>query len=268
MDKATTIAKIAQEPEDRLLLARVWDKYEQTERKSIPSATVFLSPREQQMAQTLLNAAGVRSGYVFDGGYEEAERKILIFLPDWAVSASQAEEPAGDELVFLRAAFHGADSSLTHRDLLGSLMGLGVTRERVGDILVSEHSADIVAAPSLREFFLREWDQAGRVKLTVTEISRDRLQVPQAQVKIIRDTVSSLRLDAVVSSAFSMSRGRAAELIAAGRVNLDHMPCLKSDKGVVEGAVITARGFGKARLTAAGGLTKKGRIGITIERYL
>ena len=262
MDKTTTIAKIAQEPEDRLLLARVWDKYEQTERKSIPSTTVFLSPREQQLAQTLLNAAGVHSGYIFDGGYEAAERKILIFLPDWA------EEPTGEELVFLHAAFHGADSSLTHRDLLGSLMGLGVTRERVGDILVSDHSADIVASPSLREFFLREWDQAGRVKLTVTEIPRDQLQVPQAQVKTIRDTVSSLRLDAVVSSAFSMSRGRAAELIAAGKVNLDHIPCLKADKPVVEGAVITARGFGKARLVQVGGLTKKGRIGITVERYV
>ena len=255
------IARIAQEPEDRLLLARVWDKYEQTERKNIPSATVFLSPREQQMAQTLLNAAGIRSGYIFDGGYEESERKILIFLPDWA------EEPTGDELVFLRASFHG-EESLTHRDILGSLMGLGVTRERVGDILVSSHSADIIAAPSLRDFFLREWEQAGRVKLTVTEIERNELCVPKAQVKVIRDTVSSLRLDAVAATAFSMSRGRASELIAAGRINLDHVPCLKADKPVVEGAVITARGFGKAKLTQVGGLSKKGRIGITIERYI
>ena len=255
------IARIAQEPEDRLLLARVWDKYEQTERKNIPGATVFLSPREQQMAQILLNAAGIRSGYIFDGGYEDAERKILIFLPDWA------EEPAGDELVFLRASFHG-EASLTHRDILGSLMGLGVTRERVGDILVSPHSADIVAAPSLRDFFLREWDQAGRVKLTVTEIERNELCVPQAQVKVIRDTVSSLRLDAVAATAFSMSRGRAAELIAAGKVNLDHIPCLKADKPVVDGAVITARGFGKAKLTQVGGLSKKGSIGITVERYV
>ncbi|MDE7261688.1 MAG: hypothetical protein K2N78_06470 [Oscillospiraceae bacterium] len=261
MDKNTIIARTAQEPEDRLLLARIWDKYEQTERKSIPSATVFLSPREQQLAQAMLNAAGVRSGYIFDGGYEDAERKILLFLPDWA------EEPTGDELVFLRAAFHG-EESLTHRDILGSLMGLGVTRERVGDILVSPHSADIAAAPSLRDFFLREWDQAGRVKLTVTEIERSELSVPQAQVKIIRDTVSSLRLDAVAATAFSMSRGRAAELIAAGKVNLDHVPCLKGDKAVAEGAVLTARGFGKAKLTQVGGLSKKGRIGITVERYM
>ena len=261
MDKNTIIAKCAQEPEDRLLLARIWDKYEQTERKNVPSATVFLSPRERQLAQAMLNAAGVREGYLFDGGYEEAERCILIFLPDWA------EEPAGDELVFLRAAFHG-EEGLTHRDILGSLMGLGVTRERVGDILVSPHSADIVAAPSLRDFFLREWDQAGRVKLTVTEIERSELCIPQAQVKVIRDTVSSLRLDAVAASAFSMSRGRAAELIAAGKVNLDHVPCLKGDKLVEEGAVITARGLGKAKLVQVGGLSKKGRIGITVERYI
>ena len=170
-------------------------------------------------------------------------------------------------MVFLRAAFHG-EEGLTHRDILGSLMGLGVTRERVGDILVSPHSADIVSAPSLRDFFLREWDQAGRVKLTVTEIGREALCVPQAQVKVIRDTVPSLRLDAVAAAAFSMSRGRAAELIAAGKVNLDHVPCLKGDKPVEEGAVITARGFGKAKLAQVGGLSKKGRIGIMVERYM
>ena len=261
MDKSTIIAKTAQEPEDRLLLAKVLDKYEQSQRKNIPAATLFLSPREQQLVQALLNAAGVRSGYVLDGGYEEAERKIAVFLPDWA-------EDAEGELVFLRALFHGADSALTHRDILGSLMGLGVERDRLGDILVSPHSADIAAAPSLRDFFLREWTQAGRVRLAVSEIGREELLLPQVQVKTIRDTVSSPRLDAVVSSAFSISRGKAAELVAAGRVNLDHTPCLKPDKPVEEGAILTVRGLGKARVAALGGLTKKGRIGLTIERYL
>lgn len=258
MDKAELIAKVAQDGEDRLLLARILDKYQQSQRRNIPVSTEFLSPREQAMAEAVLRTAGVRAGYAFDGGYEAAERKVLLFLPDWAEG----------ELAFLRADFHGPDSALTHRDILGSLMGLGVVRERVGDILVSPHSADIVAAPPLREFFLREWDQAGRVKLTVTEIGREALCVPQTQVKVIRDTVSSLRLDAVVSAAFSMSRGRAAEWIAAGKVNLDHVPCLKPDKMVGQGAVLTVRGLGKAKLAEVGGLTKKGRTGIMIERYI
>ena len=263
MDKTELIAKTAQEPEDRLLLAKILDKYDQTQRRNIPAATAFLSPREQQLAQSLLSAAGVRAGYVLDGGYGEAERKRLVFLPDWA-----GEEMAGEQLAFLRADFRGPDSALTHRDILGSLMGLGVVRERVGDILVSPHSADIVAAPSLLDFFLREWTEAGRVKLSVSRIDREELRVPQVQVKTIRDTVSSLRLDAVVAAAFSMSRGRAAELIAAGRVNLEHVPCLKPDKPVGEGAVLTARGLGKARLTEVGGLSKKGRTGITIEKFI
>ena len=187
MDKAAVIARVASDPADRLLLARVLDQYEKAERRGIPAATVFLSPREQAMAQALLNTLGVRSGYVFDGGYEGAERKLLAFLPDWA-------EDAAGELAFFRAAFRDKDAVLTHRDILGSLMGLGITRERVGDILVSPHSADVVASPSLGDFFLREWDSAGRTRLAVTEIGREELLVPEVKVTRVQDTVSSMRL--------------------------------------------------------------------------
>ena len=261
MDKAAVIARVASDPADRLLLARVLDQYEKAERRGIPAATVFLSPREQAMAQALLNTLGVRSGYVFDGGYEGAERKLLAFLPDWA-------EDAAGELAFFRAAFRDKDAVLTHRDILGSLMGLGITRERVGDILISDHSADVVVAPSLAEFLLQNWDSAGRVRLEVSLIGREELTAPQVQVKEVRDTVSSLRLDAVVASAFSLSRGKASELIAAGKVALDHVPCEKGDKPVAEGAVLSVRGLGKARLAECGRVTKKGRIALTIERYV
>lgn len=261
MDKNTLITKTAQEPEDRLLLARVLDKYDQCARRSIPTATEFLSPREQALASALLHAAAVRDSFLFDGGYEAAERKKLIFLPDWA-------EQADDELAFLRAAFHGEDSTLSHRDVLGSLMGMGITRERVGDILISPHSADVVVSPALAEFLLREWNGAGRVRLRVTPIHRTELLVPEVQIRQVQDTVSSLRLDAVVSSAFAMSRGRAVELIAAGRVSLDHLPCLKADKPVREGSIISARGFGKAVVRECGRLSKKGRIILVMDRYI
>ena len=262
MDKTTLIARAAQEPEDRLLLARVLDKYEQCQRKNIPAATPFLSPREQAMAQSLLAAAGVRDGFLSDGGYQEAERKILVFLPDWA------DAPPEEELAFLRASFRGPDSSLTHRDILGSLMGLGVERDRLGDILVSAHSADIVAAASLRDFFLREWGEAGRVRLTVTEIGREDLEVPQAQVKTVRDTVSSLRLDAVAASGFSLSRGKAADLIASGRFQLNHRACVKPDRAVAQGDVLTCRGLGKCVVKEVGGPSKKGRTMLVLERYV
>ena len=254
-EKTLLIARAAQEPEDRLLLARVLDKREQMERRNIPTSTGFLSPREQMMA------GSIREGYALDGGYEGAERKVLTFLPDWA-----EEDP--EALAFLRAAFRGADSTLTHRDILGSLMGQGITRERVGDILISDHSADVVVSPSLAEFLLQSWDSAGRVRLDISRIDREALTVPRVQMREVRDTVSSLRLDAVVASAFSLSRGRAAELIAAGKVSLDHVPCEKPDKPVAEGAVLTVRGLGKARLAECGKVTKKGRIALRIERYV
>jgi len=88
------------------------------------------------------------------------------------------------------------------------------------------------------------------------------------QLRAIRDTVMSMRLDAVTASGFSLSLGRAAELIAAGRVSLDHVPCVKGDKLVSEGSVLSVRGLGRAKLTEVGGLSRKGRTGITIERYL
>lgn len=260
MDKNTIIAKVSRDSEDKLLLARVLDKYEQMERRAIPAVTAFLSPREQSLAQILLNTAEIRSGYRFDGGYEGAERKLIAFLPDWV-------EDSETEITYLRAAFHGADSTLTHRDILGSLMGLGITREKVGDILISEHSADVIVSTSVAEFLLRDWTGAGRVRLTVSEITRDELEIPEAQITEVQDTVSSLRLDAVISSAFSMSRGKAADLIAAGKVSLDHTPCLKGDKSVSEGSILTARGFGKAVVRECSRLSKKGRIILIIDRY-
>lgn len=261
MDKAAIIAKVAREPEDRLLLARVLDKYEQMTRRNIPAATEFLSPRELALAVAVLNSAGIRGCYVSDGGYEHAERRTITFQPEWAEG-----EPG--ELAFLRAAFHGTDSTLTHRDILGSLMGLGITRERVGDILISPHSADVVVSHSVAEFLLREWSEAGRVRLTVAQIGREELIVPEVKTQRVQDTVSSMRLDAVVSAAFAMSRGRAAELIAAGKVSLDHVPCEKPDKPVAAGAVVTARGFGKAVVRECDRVSKKGRIILVMDRFV
>ena len=134
--------------------------------------------------------------------------------------------------------------------------------------LISEHSADIVASPSLAEFLLRDWSGAGRVRLTVTEIGREDLLIPEVKIQKVQDTVSSMRLDAVVATAFGMSRGKAADLIAAGRVSLDHVPCEKSDKSVAEGSTVTARGFGKAVVRECSRLSKKGRIILLMDRYI
>ena len=104
--------------------------------------------------------------------------------------------------------------------------------------------------------------------MKVSAISLEVVSPPPVQVRIIRDTVSSLRLDAVASSGFSMSRGKAADLISSGKVQLNHQECLKPDRPVNEGDTLSCRGFGKCVVKEVGGPSKKGRIMIVLERYV
>lgn len=265
MDKSKLLDRLGALGEDRLLLAKVLDRAEQAQSRNIPAATDFLSPQQQMLAMDLLRLAGIpETGYVRLGGYEGAERNILLFLPDWLEAEDAAEQ---SPIRCLRAAFR-SEYSLNHRDFLGSLMGMGIVREKVGDILVSSDSADLIVLESVADFLRQSWDSAGRAKLTVTEIDPAHIHIPVAKVQEVRDTVSSLRLDAVASTGFRMARGKAAELIASGRVQVNWRECTKPDKLLAAGDTVSARGFGKFELTEVGGTTRKGRNSIVLKRYI
>ena len=261
MDRRSLLDRAAKGAEERVLLGRVLDKYEQCRQRSQPTNTAFLSPAEARSALDLLHAA-VHEGFALLGGYEGAERRMLFFLPDW-----QEEADTSDAIVFLRAAWHESEHP-THRDLLGSLMALGIERETLGDILVSEGSADLVVSAGIAPYLLDNWSSAGRTALRLTRIEGGALRVPEQQVREIRDTVATLRLDAVTAAGFSMSRGKAAELIAAGKVQKNYREAVKGDAPVAQGDVISARGLGKFEVAEVGGLSKKGRTGILLRRYL
>lgn len=263
MTKTELLNKIARDGEERLLLARVLDKLELARTRGVPARTAFLSPGERGAVEALIAASG-HPRRLFFGGYEGAERTVCLFLPDW----QEPEEALADPPVAaLRCAFP-AGSGLSHRDFLGSILGLGITREKVGDLLVGETCCDVLVLPELTEFLLLNLESAGRVRLKTAPISLEELAPPQVQVKTVRDTVSTLRLDAVMASGFSLSRGRAAELIAAGKVQLNHRECAKGDRIVARGDVISCRGLGKCKVKEVGGLSKKGRTVIELERYV
>lgn len=262
MEKKFLLDRTARSGEDRILLAHVLDKYEQCRARSVPAHTDFLSPAEAALAQDLLRAAAIHDGWALRGGYDGAERRMLCFLPDWQETPEDA-----DVMAALRASYR-AEDGLTHRDFLGSLMALGVVRGKLGDILVSPGAADVIVSRDVSEYLLAEWRAAGRTRLTLTALSLDALAVPEQKVREIRDTVATLRLDAVAASGFSMSRGRASELIASGRVQLNHRDTLKGDAPVRQGDVVSARGLGKFEVAEVGGLSKKGRTAILLRRYL
>lgn len=258
--KTELLDRVSRSAEERQLLSRALDKLGEAARGA-PAHTPFLSQSQQEAVKRLLNADG-HPRHLFAGGYPEAERRVCAFLPDW-----QEEDDWEPPYAALRCRWQSGDK-LTHRDFLGSILGQGIDREKVGDILVGEDFCDILVMAELKQYLLQSFSSAGRTRLKVEEIPLSDLRPPEKQVKVIRDTVSSLRLDAVFSTGFSLSRGKAADAISAGRVEVNHTLCLKADRTVAQGDVLTCRGQGKCVLTEVGGLSKKGRIMIEMERYL
>ena len=256
------IEKIAHSPEDRMLLAKLWDKINAGIRKNIPANTCFLSPRELEMARFLF---GEPEGLHAFGGYGEAERKMLVYLPEYLEEDSLFEEDS--PCVCLRAEFYQGDT-LSHRDFLGALMGAGIGRETVGDICVGKSSCDFFVTAEIAPYILQNFTSAGRTKLHLQQISLSQAQIPEPEIKEIKDTLASLRLDSVISSGFRIGRSLAAQYVTGGKAAIDGLPCEKPDKAVSEGMKISVRGLGKIRLAAVNGRTKKDRISVVIHRYV
>ena len=261
MDR-NNIEKIAHNPEDRMLLAKLWDKINAGLRKNIPAHTTFLSPRELEMAKYLF---GEPEGLYAFGGFEEAERKMLIYLPEYL--EQDALYDADSPCVCLRATFYQNDSP-NHRDFLGALMGAGIGRETVGDICVGKDRCDFFVTAEIAPYILQNFTSAGRTKLHLEQIPLTEAEIPEPEVKEIKDTLASLRLDSVISSGFRIGRSLAAQYVSAGKAAIDGLPCEKPDKAIAEGMKISVRGLGKIKLTAVNGRTKKDRISVVIHRYV
>ena len=258
----SNIEKIAQTAEDKLLLAKLWDKISAGIRRDIPAHTCFLSPREQEMARYLF---GEQPGLVRFGGYGDAERKMICYLPDYLDVDSLYD--AGSPVVCLHAEYYEGDT-LSHRDFLGALMGAGIARDTVGDICTGKGCCDFFVSAEIAPYILQNFSSAGRTRLHLTQVPLNQAAVQEPEVKELRDTLASLRLDSVISAGFRIGRSQAAQFISAGKAAIDGLPCEKPDKTVTEGTKISVRGLGKIKLQTVGGQTKKGRISVIIHRYM
>lgn len=260
MDKQKQIAIVAENDEDRVLFARIYDRLVGAEQKNFPGVTCFLSPREQVLTKRMLPHMELR----FFGGSSHAERAVACWLPEYLDESWLMDEDS--PVAAVRATYFEKDQ-LTHRDFLGSLMGSGIKRETVGDIYVGTGTCDFLVIKEILPYVLDNLVSAGRTKIHVEQIPLKALSLPQVTIKEYKDTVSSLRLDAIVGSGFHMARGKASALIETGKVSLNGLPCMKPDKLLAEGDKVSCRGFGKLVLAQVGGKTKKDRISIVIEQY-
>ncbi len=265
MEKQTLIQTLSEAREDQLLLAKLYDRLTGGERKNIPASTCFLTGREQILGKRLVERLKLPNVYDF-GGAPEAERRVLCYIPDYY---SPEDFLMGQEgpVSALRAEFSEYDT-LTHRDFLGSIMGRGLKRDVVGDLFVGKRQCDFLVLREMASYLCSHLLSVGRASVRVSEIALSELIVPPRNTKAIHDTVASLRLDSVMAAGFRIGRSKAREYISAGKTERNHMITAKADREVQEGDLISARGLGKFRVAEVKGMTKKGRISLTLERFL
>ena len=261
----------ANNKEDRMFLSRIEELADACRNQYRITQTEFLDLRRQSLAgQRMKNAGGgIRWGVY--GGYEEAERVIMVFLPDYITETGPAEyfaaEPEENPLTVLRLKKKKGTPPLSHRDYLGALMGLGIRREVTGDILVREDGADVIVLRSMAEYIAAHLSQAGHSELTVEEMGIDSLIVPQSDAKERHVSVASLRLDSVLGAAFGLSRSKAMEAVRSGIVFVNGQEIVKPDRAVEEGDKIVLRHRGRVRIQEVGGKTGKGRTHVTLLTY-
>lgn len=260
--------------EDRLLLVQAEDLISRCGRQDIPVCSGFLDARQQSLMRRHFGAKQGDVRIEFFGGHKDADRVVMACLP-YYMSDQEDETNSyfADVMTVIRAQVPKKSSAssrgraLSHSDYLGALMGLGIKRSVIGDILVSESGADIIVLSEMADYLLQNLTGAGKAHITAEEIPLAKLRVPDVKCSEFNDTVASLRLDAVLASAFRISRGKAAECIRQGLVFVDHLEAAKPDLDIAEGSELVIRHMGKAKLLQAGGRTRKGRISITIAKY-
>lgn len=200
--------------------------------------------------------------YIFFGGYEGAERQILGISPyeieekDFEIGAIRIEVKTG------------IGKALTHRDYLGAILGLGIERDMIGDIIPTTDGAYVILTASMISYIRSQLVSIGRYhKIDVTEIELNQLEIDEPKFKEINTTVSALRMDTVLAAAFGLSRTECAKLIQGDKARCNGMTVTTSDT-LKEGDIIALRGHGKAKLKSINGQTKKERLHITIEKYI
>lgn len=244
----------------KLLLAKANDCVRLAELRSVPKFTGFLSPGEAAEIAQAIRAPGT----LFYGGYADAERRMFGALPDYITEPEQTFP-----IRAIRFSYRSADT-LSHRDVLGAVMATGLSRDRIGDIRFGEAAAIVFVAEEVAPYLLEQITTIGRVGVKAEALSLESVcdVLPPPKRKELSFTVSSARLDAVVSGLVGCGRSKAEQWIEEGLVFVNAFAVTKSTRHVQANDQISIRGVGKFVITAFAGLSKKGREIITAEQYI
>ena len=247
----------------QLFRNRLSDLAGQCEDRNIATHTHFLTVEEQRLAeQFILNVDGVH--VISDGVFCDAERKLLFFLP------SYLEEAPAEEIACFRIEPRAAKfaEALSHRDFLGALMGLGIKREMLGDLAVTENCAQLVALSAVRVVLLRELTEVKHTKVRVIEIDRDELSaVRRTEIRSVNAV--SMRADVLIAAVWRLSRTQAKESFARGEVFRNGIELSNPSAELKAEDFVSLRGKGKFKLCGTEArVTKSGRLYVDIAYYI
>ncbi len=245
----------------RQALVKVLDKAENVLRRHSVESGDFLDPYHLDLAKGIVR--GMDLQFLDWGGFPTAERRKLALGP--AFRELQPQD-AGIAVLILET---GSEfQSLSHRDYLGSLLGLGLKREKLGDIICLPDRAWVALDESISGYVAQNLARVGKTPVRVRQAGEDEPVLPQEKLKEITATVPSLRLDAVAGEGFSLSRSKIAAEIEAGKVKVNWRPVTELSFQIKQGDVISCRGLGRVTVAEIRGQTKKGRTPLTLHRLV
>lgn len=254
--------------EDKILLAQILDKIEFSKQREKLEYTDFLDMYQVSLVKSFMKKIEFEN-YILFGGFENAERKILIIYPE-KYTMNMIEKNYSKIVKVIRINLNNEEKGMySHRNYLGGIIKLGMNREKIGDILVSDDGADILVKNETAEILKQELGTLTRFENSKIEIiGLVDLREQEIKVEEINIIVPSLRLDNFVSDLAKTSRSKAVQIIDSERVFINGKNETKASKQVKLGDVITIRGKGRFVVKEFSGTTRSGRTVVTIEKYV
>jgi len=248
--------------ENREAIARVIDQADQAIKTWEVVCTEFLAPPELAVVQQAFGRL-TEVHLLPWGGYLQAERqRVAIARADLPLESSQVAVAA------LSIAGNFLFDPATHRDFLGALLGTGIVREKVGDIIVlGERGAQAIVVPELVEFLEMSLTQVRSVPVKTQRIELSELKIREPKKKEMTTVEASMRLDAIASAGFGMSRNKMVELIDGGDVRVNWKEITSASHQVKTGDLVAIRGKGRLEIGEVA-VTKKDRYRVQLTRFV
>ncbi len=250
--------------EDKIIFSKIIDQLIFCEKNYENTFTDFLPILKYIELNNILSTKHISQGVLAFGGFDEAERVIVGFFPEY-IEADKSYFPISIlEITYNRK----YSKELTHRDFLGAILGLGIERTKVGDILINDNKAICFLYNDIAQYVDLTLEKVASTKVKTKILTIKECDIPKPKLEEKTIIVSSLRLDAVLSGAFNISRGKIADYIKGEKAFINFAIQTNGAKNVKENDIITLRGVGRVKIFDIKGKTKKDRIILNILKYI